>query len=292
MKAYCLTFLSLFIFKLSFSQLPELDVAGGIKVKGNNTLEFGVGVPKQLDAGKIAYDRWTPNALEFVGGGLNDATRKLKFWNEGGAHFVGNVGVGVANPTQSIDASGLVYSRQGIMFPDQTIQVTASNNQPTYPYQNATSQRQPFALIVSNLSPNITDTLEIVELLGGGIQQSISVGTGGSIEAGRLQEQEFSFLINMENATQDILRKMTQVNNPPKITIYFPDQNSNVFQKTIELRNAYISSMAFKSQLKSPGDYANLVEISLTYAQIEVRTINSNSCFCWNFAANTTCNCD
>jgi len=56
-----------------------------------NDLEFGVSVPggKEINAGKIAYQRFTPDALDIAGAGTTSGNRKIKFWCEGGATFTG-----------------------------------------------------------------------------------------------------------------------------------------------------------------------------------------------------------
>jgi hypothetical protein len=60
--------------------------AGGViidrpmKIMGDNTLEFGAGVSKQVDSGKISYGKFTPDTLCIVGAGTKDENRKIDFW--------------------------------------------------------------------------------------------------------------------------------------------------------------------------------------------------------------------
>ena len=281
--------LSLASFSLN-AQNPELEVAGGIKVKGSNSIELGIGVPKQLDAGKITYGNWTPNTLEIVGGGISDQTRKLKFWNEGGASFVGNVGVGTDAPAQKLDVDGLVYTRQGIMFPDNSIQNTAASTPPTnYPNDNGKRVKQPFALIVaSGISP--TDTLEILEVISGGIKSDISVN--GAVQLAMPTFNEFRMKINFENALQGLFQKIASGVALTKFTIYFPDLNSGAFTKTIELRNSYIKLLDFSSNFAGNNEYVDVVELAVIGAQVEIRSFSSNSCFCWNSLTASSCTCD
>jgi uncharacterized coiled-coil protein SlyX len=76
----------------------RLHIAGNIKMDGTNTMEFGAGIAgKEVSAGKIGYQTFTPDALDIVGAGTG-ANRKIKFWNEGGAYFSGSVAVGVSDP--------------------------------------------------------------------------------------------------------------------------------------------------------------------------------------------------
>jgi hypothetical protein len=286
-----LYFILAFICFQSFSQsTPTLDVAGSIKVKGNNPIELGVGFTKQLDAGKIVYSRWTPNTLELVGGGINDQIRKIKFWNEGGASFVGNLGVGVDNPSEKLDVNGLVYTRQGIKFPDQSVQNTAANT--TYPFENSFPRKQPFIIITTGNSPVIIDTLEVVEIGGGGVESVVSIQSGiKQVSPPRIIQ--FSLKINFENATQTLLQRLSIGTSPiSKFTIYYPDINSSNYQKAIELRDAYITSINFSSNFVGNNQYANLLVLSVTAEQVEIRSINTSSCFCWDFINSAACTCD
>lgn len=74
----------------------KLHVAGNAKINGANTLEFGADLTKEVNAGKIGYGAFTAGGLDIVGAGTTIATRKIKFWNEGGAEFTGNVMVGTS----------------------------------------------------------------------------------------------------------------------------------------------------------------------------------------------------
>jgi hypothetical protein len=70
----------------------RLDVNGTAGIRANNTLEFGLGVSgKEANAGKIGYQTFTAGALDIVGAGTNNTNRKIKFWNEGGATFAGEI---------------------------------------------------------------------------------------------------------------------------------------------------------------------------------------------------------
>ncbi len=85
----------------------RLEVNGGVKVDGNNSLEFGAGIPgKQFDAGRVGYQIFTPDALDVVGAGTTGGNRKIRFWTEGGADFTGN-----------INANGAIRARGGAPGP-------------------------------------------------------------------------------------------------------------------------------------------------------------------------------
>jgi hypothetical protein len=112
--------------------LPATGSANLMKIDGNNTLEFGVGVSgKQVDAGKIGYQTFTPDALDIVGAGTTVTNRKIKLWAEGGATITGgltisdNVGIGTTSPPGAkLEVAGGAIrpaagnsETAGIMFP-------------------------------------------------------------------------------------------------------------------------------------------------------------------------------
>jgi hypothetical protein len=73
----------------------KLHVAGNQKIDSTYTLELGAGLAgKETNAGKIGYAAFTPATLDIIGAGNTQGTRKIKFWNEGGAQFTGNVLIG------------------------------------------------------------------------------------------------------------------------------------------------------------------------------------------------------
>jgi hypothetical protein len=88
-------------------ELPEarLHIAGTMKIDGANTLEFGAGVLKEVNAGKIGYETFTPGSLDIVGAGETGLERRISFFNEGGATFVGNVGIGTF-PNEQLEITG------------------------------------------------------------------------------------------------------------------------------------------------------------------------------------------
>ncbi len=71
----------------------KLHINGSVKINANQTLEFGAGLTKELNAGKIGYATFTVGALDIVGAGTAISNRVIRFWNEGGAIFGGNVGI-------------------------------------------------------------------------------------------------------------------------------------------------------------------------------------------------------
>jgi hypothetical protein len=90
--------------------LDKLEVNGkvrsnGLLITNANVIELGVGIPKQIDNGKIGYNEFgEANTLSIVGGGTaaDGSDRRIKFWATGnseftgGARFAGTVGIGTA----------------------------------------------------------------------------------------------------------------------------------------------------------------------------------------------------
>ncbi len=70
----------------------RIDINGTVGIMTNDVLELGYGVAgKEASAGKIGYEKFTPDSLDIVGAGTNVSARKIKFWAEGGANFNGTV---------------------------------------------------------------------------------------------------------------------------------------------------------------------------------------------------------
>ncbi|MFT3679652.1 MAG: hypothetical protein QM791_05240 [Ferruginibacter sp.] len=69
----------------------KLHVNGNLLINGANTLEFGGGFIKEVNAGKIGYGTYVPDALNIVGAGSNSTNRRVWFYNEGGAGFEGDI---------------------------------------------------------------------------------------------------------------------------------------------------------------------------------------------------------
>jgi hypothetical protein len=82
------------------SPSAKVHIDGDIKIEGSNTIEFGAGIGKEMNAGKIGYQTFS-DGLNVVGAGTNNSNRKITFYNEGGATFNGNVGVGTTSPNSS-----------------------------------------------------------------------------------------------------------------------------------------------------------------------------------------------
>jgi len=91
----------------------HLDAGEGnaaIKIDNTSYLEFGAGISgKEGNAGKIAYQLFTADALDIIGAGTDvPNSRKIKLWAEGGSYFNGSIEV-----NGNISASG-----SDIFFPN------------------------------------------------------------------------------------------------------------------------------------------------------------------------------
>ncbi len=93
----------------------KLHLNGTMKIEGLNTLEFGAGLSKELNAGKIGYQTFTPGALDIVGAGTTVATRKVNIFAEGGTTFNGPINVG-----GSTGIAGQVLTSNGTASPTWT----------------------------------------------------------------------------------------------------------------------------------------------------------------------------
>jgi hypothetical protein len=110
-KTYLLLTFSVFINGTIMAQ-NIFPATGDTKISGNNVIEWGQDIVKEVSAGKIAYQKFS-DALDIVGAGTTVSNRKLKFWAEGGAFFTGGVGIGttVAYPWEP--SKGLFEVRNG-----------------------------------------------------------------------------------------------------------------------------------------------------------------------------------
>jgi hypothetical protein len=104
------------------SPTAKLDVNGTVKIQGLNTLEFGAGVAKELNAGKIGYQTFTAGALDIIGAGTLVSNRKINILAEGGTTFNGPINVGGSTGTV-----GQVLTSNGTAAPTWT-NTALSNN--------------------------------------------------------------------------------------------------------------------------------------------------------------------
>jgi hypothetical protein len=72
------------------SNAGHMQIAGTFKLQSTNEFEWGVGISKESNAGKIAYQKWS-DGLDIVGAGTTGPNRKIRFWAEGGSQFSGHI---------------------------------------------------------------------------------------------------------------------------------------------------------------------------------------------------------
>lgn len=73
-----------------------IDIMGNIIINGSSVVEFGEGITKEPNAGKIGYQLFS-TALDIVGAGTTNANRKVKIFAEGGLDLASAPLVSIAN---------------------------------------------------------------------------------------------------------------------------------------------------------------------------------------------------
>lgn len=59
----------------------DLNFGGGLQLNNDNTFEFGKGIAKEENAGKIGYQTWTGDSLDIVGAGEVAGQRKVHMFD-------------------------------------------------------------------------------------------------------------------------------------------------------------------------------------------------------------------
>ena len=95
--------------KIKFFNEGGATFSGMLGIENVAPIEFGVGLFKDPNSGKIGYNLFS-NGLDITGAGLSNNDRRIKFWNEGGASFVGKVGIGNSNPESMLHVNGHMKS--------------------------------------------------------------------------------------------------------------------------------------------------------------------------------------
>jgi len=73
--------------------LSLLHINGNVKINGNRFLEFGQGLTKEENAGKIGYALYTPQTLDIIGAGAAYGNRRIRLWAEDATEFTGNADI-------------------------------------------------------------------------------------------------------------------------------------------------------------------------------------------------------
>ncbi|MCX6316619.1 MAG: hypothetical protein NTW29_04975 [Bacteroidetes bacterium] len=107
----------------------RLHVGGNLKIDSVYTLEFGAGISgKEINAGKIGYQVFSPTGLDIVGAGTAQTNRRITFWAEGGSVFkgdiVGNTDLAVFNNAtigQDLTVNGTISAGLVYVYNDYTL---------------------------------------------------------------------------------------------------------------------------------------------------------------------------
>lgn len=82
----------------TLTETARITGAGNLLLRDKGVLALGSNVAgKELNAGKIGYEVFSPDALDIVGAGTDNTNRKVKVYAEGGTTFTGEVTAPVVN---------------------------------------------------------------------------------------------------------------------------------------------------------------------------------------------------
>lgn len=104
------------------SPSAKLHLAGPGKIDGANTLEFGAGVPKETNAGKIGYQTFS-QGLDIVGAGTAALSRRVTIWAEAGCSIQGACSMtkaiiyGGADVAENYDVAPALAGKTGCVEP-------------------------------------------------------------------------------------------------------------------------------------------------------------------------------
>jgi subtilisin-like proprotein convertase family protein len=89
-------------------------------------LEFGKGQTKDINAGKISYQKFS-DGLDILGAGTTNTNRKITFFNEGGANFTGKInGAAGADIIGQASVDSLLVQANGSFAVNNAIKVVKS----------------------------------------------------------------------------------------------------------------------------------------------------------------------
>lgn len=197
-----------------------------------------------------------------------------------GKAYAQNVGINAPSPSEQLEVGGIIYTNQGgVKFPDQTIQTTAAVTSTQNP--NSVAKKQPYLTFPSS---TITDTFEIIKIIEGGA--SVPITGGGS------DPVSFKLVVNLEKSIHQLFQALAVGTSIQKATIHFPQETSPTIYKTLELRTAFITGFTNYTDYLGQNNYGHLIELTLSFGQIEIRNFTPSTCYCWSFITNTTCACD
>jgi hypothetical protein len=207
-----------------------LNLAADLQITGNNFLEFGKGLAKESNAGKIGYQTFTVNTLDIIGAGTSVANRKIKFWNEGGAEFTGNVGIGATNPVGSLDVSSTNNTALYVRGANSQIRII----------ENDSANKQ-WKIEINNNNFSVTeDGVASPLLLKAGSNANTIVTSNDTVTIKKLQVGNGTAIAKIQNGQTVLGIGTAGVNN---FTITFPIAFSGIPKVTATLETTNVNDV-------------------------------------------------
>ena len=200
--------------------------SNNVGIVSGQTLELGNGVAgKEANAGKIGYNAFGSGALDVVGAGTSNTTRKIKLWAEGGTELNGPLKIGGGGPgagkvlTSDADGDATWQTSAGL--------ATASNG-----------------LTASGTNVKLGGTLtETTAIVAGSASQQLRLETPvpvGGLFINSLDQQQLA------NNTEAVIRTSGGVATPVAQT-FVPEYTGNTVIVRVRVRATGYSAGAYST---------------------------------------------